>query len=407
MSDKKRLFSIFLIVFIDLLGFSIILPLLPFYAESYGANATLVGFLVAIYAAGQMFSAPFLGRLSDRYGRRPFLIISIFGNAISFLLLGLATNLTMIFIARLVAGMTAGNISVAQAYITDITDEKNRSRGLGLIGAAFGIGYIFGPALGGILSQWGYDVPSFVSAGIATFNLLVVILWLPESLTEERKAEIAMQEKKPVSLRALLETLKRPVTGTLLTTRLFYGFAFAIFQAVFALYGLYRFELNAQNTGFILTYVGIVLVITQGFLVGRINDRFSDGKVIFVSLAALALSLIVWAFAPNLLIAVLINTPIAMAVGLLNTIINSALTKAVTRSEYGGILGLSASLESASRVIAPTIGGLLLDKMGTSGPGFFGGIILVLVTAYFFRFFKQSAEMQKPIPSNPVPEGME
>lgn len=386
MTDKKRLFSIFLVVFIDLLGFSIILPLLPFYAESFGASATTVGFLVAIYAAGQMFSAPLLGRLSDRYGRRPFLIVSILGGVIGFFMLGFAKSLTILFVARLIDGLTAGNISVAQAYITDITDAKNRSRGLGLIGAAFGLGFIIGPALGGILSQWGYSVPAFVAAGVATLNLLVVILWLPESLTEERKKEISLQKKSPLSINSLLLTLKKPVVGPLLHTRVFYGFAFALFQSIFALYGQFRFGLSPQNIGYILAYVGILSVITQGLLVGRISDRFPDHKVIFASTALIAISFLAWAFAPNIPFLLIILLPIAMNAGILNTIINSALTKAVPPVEFGGILGLSASLESATRVIAPTLGGFLLERFGTSAPGLLAGLILLWLSTYIFRF---------------------
>ncbi len=386
MTDKKRLFSIFLVVFIDLLGFSIILPLLPFYAETFGASATVVGLLVAIYAAGQMISAPLLGRLSDRYGRRPFLIISILGGAISFFILGLATNLTMLFIARLVAGLTAGNISVAQAYITDVTDAKNRSRGLGLIGAAFGLGFVIGPALGGLLSQWGYAVPAFLAAGIATLNLVVVFFWLPESLTEERKNEILLQKKPPISINSLLATLRKPIVGPLLHTRVFYGFAFALFQSVFALYGQYRFGLNAQNIGYLLTYVGVLSVITQGVLVGKISDRFPDHKIILFSTAIIGASFFAWAFAPNIIFLLVTLLPIAMAAGILNTIINTALTKAVPPVEFGGILGLSASLESATRVIAPSLGGFLLESLGTSAPGVLGGVILIWLSIYIFRF---------------------
>jgi DHA1 family tetracycline resistance protein-like MFS transporter len=401
MTDKKRLFSIFLVVFIDLLGFSIILPLLPFYAETFGASATIVGLLVAIYAAGQMISAPLLGRLSDRFGRRPFLIVSILGGAVSFFILGLATNLITLFIARLVAGLTAGNISVAQAYITDVTDTKNRSRGLGLIGAAFGLGFVIGPALGGLLSQWGYSVPAFLAAGIATLNLLVVILWLPESLTKERKHEISLQKKAPISINSLLITLRKPVVGPLLHTRVFYGFAFALFQSVFALYGQYRFGLNAQNIGYILTYVGILSVITQGVIVGKISDHYPDQKIIFYSTLLIAISFLAWAFSPSLIILLIILLPIAMNAGILNTIINSALTKAVPPVEFGGILGLSAALESATRVIAPSLGGLLLEKFGTFAPGLLGGLILLWLSTYIFRY------IFTPLKNNPTPINVE
>jgi DHA1 family tetracycline resistance protein-like MFS transporter len=394
MTDKKRLFSIFLVVFIDLLGFSLILPLLPFYAETFGASATVVGLLVAIYAAGQMISAPLLGRLSDRYGRRPFLIVSILGGAISFLILGLASNLTMLFIARLVAGLTAGNISVAQAYITDVTDTKNRSRGLGLIGAAFGLGFVIGPALGGLLSQWGYAVPAFLAAGIATLNLVMVIFWLPESLTEERKNEIRLQKQPPLSINSLLTTLRKPIVGPLLHTRVFYGFSFALFQSVFALYGQYRFGLNAQNIGYLLTYVGVLSVITQLVVVGRVSDRFADQKIILFSTVIIGVSFLAWAFSPNIIFLMVTLLPIAMAAGILNTIINTALTKAVPPMEFGGILGLSASLESATRVIAPTLGGFLLEVLGTSAPGILGGVILIFLSTYIFRFISNPKKLE-------------
>ena len=165
---KNRPFaSIFFIVFIDLLGFGLILPLLPYYAEAFGASDTVVGLLVASYAAAQLIGAPILGRFSDRFGRRPILLLSLVGTLLGFLLLGFANTLWILFAARILDGLTGGNISVAQAYITDVTDARDRVKGLGMIGAAFGLGFIIGPASGGLLSRWGYDVPAFVAARIA------------------------------------------------------------------------------------------------------------------------------------------------------------------------------------------------------------------------------------------------
>ena len=181
--DKRRLFTIFIIVFVDLLGFSLILPLLPYYAETFGANATVTGFLVASYALAQLLGAPLLGRLSDRIGRRPVLLVSIFGTFLGFMLLGAARSLWMLFAARIIDGLTGGNISVAQAYITDVTDDKNRAKALGMIGAAFGLGFIIGPAVGGLLSTFGYAIPAFAAAALSFANLASVYLFLPESLT--------------------------------------------------------------------------------------------------------------------------------------------------------------------------------------------------------------------------------
>ena len=177
---NKPLASIFLIVFIDLLGFSLILPLLPYYAETFGASDTVVGLLVASYAAAQLIGAPLLGRISDRVGRRPVLLVSLFGTLVGFLLLGFAKTLLVLFIARILDGLTGGNISVAQAYISDVTDAKDRSKGLGMIGAAFGLGFIIGPAMGGLLSNWAPVIEAFAGVGLSRYAVpafAAVVLW--------------------------------------------------------------------------------------------------------------------------------------------------------------------------------------------------------------------------------------
>jgi DHA1 family tetracycline resistance protein-like MFS transporter len=390
---NKPLASIFLIVFIDLLGFGLILPLLPYYAETFGASDTVVGLLVASYAAAQLVGAPILGRFSDRFGRRPILLLSLVGTLLGFLLLGFANTLWLLFAARILDGLTGGNISVAQAYITDVTDAKSRAKGLGMIGAAFGLGFIIGPASGGLLSQWGYAVPAFVAAGLVTVNLLMVALWLPESLPPEKR-ETAAEKRPSVNFSALTDALKRPFTGPLLITRFFFGLAFSTFQTIFALYALRRFNLDATQTGFILTYVGVLAAVVQGALVGRLSERFRDDVLIFVSVGIMALSLLGWALSPSVLVLLIILAPTAFAGGILNTVISSALTKAVEPQEVGGILGLSASIESATRVIAPTVGGILLGRIGTWAPGTFGAIILAGLFVYVWN----------KIFNNPIPE---
>jgi len=381
--NNKRLFSIILVVFIDLLGFSLILPLLPYYAKTFNANQTTTGILIASYALMQLIGAPILGRLSDRFGRRPILLLSVFGTFLGFLLLGFANALWMLFASRIIDGLTGGNLSVAQAYISDVTDEKSRSKGLGMIGAAFGLGFIIGPVTGGLLSQWGYAVPAFAAAAISLINLILIYAWLPESLTEEKRSQ--MTEKRPaVTLNALLAAFQRPFTGSILITRFFFGLAFAIFQTIFSLYALAKFNLTARDTGFVLTYVGVLSVIVQGFLVGRLTSRFREDLLITASVALMAISLLGWALAPSLIWLYIIMTPTALSGGLLNTLLSSTLTKAVAPQEIGGILGLSAAVESSTRIIAPILGGLLLQQIGTWAPGAFGAIVMVGVSVYVF-----------------------
>ncbi|HSJ56528.1 MAG TPA: MFS transporter [Anaerolineae bacterium] len=407
--DKRRLLTVFVIVFVDLLGFGLILPLLPYYADEYGASATVVGLLGASYAAAQFVGAPVLGRLSDRYGRRPILLVSILGTAAGFLLLGFADPLgralagllpgggstsavntavlAVLFASRILDGLTGGNISVAQAYITDVTDEANRARGLGLIGAAFGLGFIIGPATGGALSAGGrYAVPAFVAAGLAFLNWLAVLFWLPESLTPEARERMKNQPRGSViSLRELWRALGRPRFGPLLHVRLFYGLAFATFTGVFALYAQYRLDLTSTQTGYVLAYVGLLSVLVQGLAIGRLTRRFPENHLILAAVALLGASLLAWAFAPNVPVLLLVLAPVALASGVLNTVINSAITKAVYVEEVGGALGAAASIESLTRVVGPSAGGLLLDVLGTWAPGLLAAALLAWLVSFVWR----------------------
>lgn len=379
--DNKRLFSIILIVFIDLLGFSLIIPLLPYYAKTFNASATAIGLLLASYAAAQLIGAPLLGRASDKYGRRPILLISVLGTFLGFLLFGFSNSLIMLFASRILQGITGGNLSVAQAYITDVTDAKSRNRGLGLIGAAFGMGIIIGPALGGILSGINLHIPAFVAASLSFINLLLISLWLPESLPPEKRAQIS-GGRPAITLNSLLQALRRPLSGPLLITRFFYGLAFAILQSIFSLFVLERFNMNVTTTGLVLTYVGVVSVFTQAWLVGKLSQRFPDQVLIISGIIFMTFGLAAWAFAPTVALMVISVTPIALAGGMLNTILSSALTKTVEPQEVGGILGLSTSIESFTRVLSPLLGGYLLDKVATWAPGSFSAILMIVTLIY-------------------------
>jgi DHA1 family tetracycline resistance protein-like MFS transporter len=381
---NKRLLNVGLIVLIDMLGFALIVPLLTFYADSFGATELQTGLLVSSYALMQMIGAPILGRLSDKYGRRPVFLISIFGTFIGFLLLGFANSLWWLFASRILSGLTAGNISVAQAYIADVTDEKNRARGMGMIGAAFGIGFILGPAIGGTLSVYGFDVPAFVAAGLTFINLVAVYFWLPESLTEERRAELVSRKKADVSLAALFAALQRPLVGPLLWVRFGFAVAFNSFQTVFPLYVLYKFGLNAQQTGYILAYLGIVLVIMQGGVIGPLSERFKESNLLVIFLTFALIGMIGWAVTPSVTLLLVAMFPMAVGAGSFNALINSAISKAVTRDEVGGMLGFGAGLESSTRIVMPVLASYLLGAYGTSTPGYMGSVVMAIVVVYAY-----------------------
>lgn len=383
---RKNLALIFVFVFIDVLGFSLILPLLPYYAETFAATPTVVGLLLGANAVTQLISAPIIGRLSDRYGRRPMLILSIAGTVASFLMLGLANSLWMLFASRILDGLLGGNISLAQAYITDVTDEKNRARGLGIIGASFGLGFIFGPALGGTLSGGGnYGRPALAAAALSALNLLGVLAWLPESLPSERRAEMAHSPRAAFTARALWEALNRPCVGPLLHVSLFYGLAFTVFQTVFSLFAQKRLGLDAQATSYVFTYVGLLIVAIQGGGMGLLTKRFSEKQLIFGGSVLLALSLLAWALTPTLWLLLVVLAPLALAGGVLNVAINAALTKSVYPEEVGGTLGLSAALGSLDRVISPIVGAFLLDNVGAAAPGVLGALLMAWLVSYTWR----------------------
>ena len=398
-----RLINIFIVVFVDLLGFSLILPLLPYYAEHYGASPAIVGLLVASYAAASLVGAPLMGRLSDRFGRRPVLLASVAGTFVGFLFLGFADPIGrglaglfapasvnafvigVLFFSRLVDGITGGNLTVAQAYITDVTDETNRARGLGLIGAAFGLGFIIGPAVGGLLSQTSYSLPAFAAAGLSGLNLLSIFFFLPESLNAERRAAMGQTKRPPVNLKALGQALQRPQAGPLLHVRFFFSLAFSMFQTIFSLYAQYRLNLSAQSTGYVLAYVGVLSVLVQAVGIGWVAKRFKERAIIVTAMWLMVIGFVGWALTPSLPVLLVVMLPIAAGGGTLNTILNSALTKSVTRDEIGGMLGLSTSIDGATRVIAPSAGGFLLQNLGAWAPGVVSAALMIWAVTFAYR----------------------
>jgi len=384
MLKDRRLLLLFAFVFVDLLGYSLILPLLPYYAETFGAGAVLVGLLTTSNALAKFIASPFIGRLSDRYGRRPLLIFSLVGTVASFLLMGAARTLGMLFASRVLDGLLGGNISLARAYISDITDEENRAQGMGLIGAAFGMGFIIGPALGGVLSRYGYNVPALFAGGLSFLNLIAVLLWLPESLPKEERERIAHSPRTAITAERLVKALSRPCVGPVLQVRLAYSLAFTLFQSNFALYAKYKLGLEAATTSYVLTYVGLMSVLVQGFAIGRLTARFREKKLVFWATLGLAGALLAWGFVPNVWLLLVVLMPIALSAGVLNTVLTSVLTKSVYQEELGGTLGLSSSLQTLSQILMPGFGGLLISSLGPWSLGVIGSALMIL-TSYLTK----------------------
>jgi DHA1 family tetracycline resistance protein-like MFS transporter len=305
----------------------------------------------------------------------------------------------MLFLSRAVDGFLGGNIALAQAYITDVTDEESRARGLGLSGAAFGLGFMIGPALGGALSAGGdFAVPAFVAAGLSTVNLVGVLVWLPESLPAASRAKRGVDRRDAFTIQALFAALGRPCVGPLLIVSLFFGLAFTIFQTIFSLFVDKQLGLGPEATGYLLTYAGVVIVAVQGGGIALLTRRFTDKQLVFGGSVLHTLSLLAWAFTPTVGWLLMVLAPIALSGGVLGVVTNSALTKCVLPEEVGGTLGIAASWGSLVRVIAPVAGGFLLGRFGSAAPGLLGVALMIWLVPFIWRRVLLVSDPKCPAP---------
>jgi MFS transporter, DHA1 family, tetracycline resistance protein len=363
---RSPLIVIFTTVFIDLVGFGIVIPVLPFYAEGTAFNATprTVGLLFASYSIMQLIFSPILGGLSDKYGRRPVLLLSIIGTGIGFLVLGLATTVWMLFIGRILDGITGGNISTAQAYIADVTTEENRAKGMGLIGAAFGLGFIFGPAIGGILSHWGIHVPFFFAAALCFANAILLFFTLPETVTADHPAKHSAARGR--SLGHIIASLKQPKLAFILVIYFLFIVAFSIMTTSFSLYTMFRFGYDAQHTGYLFAYVGLIAVIIQGGLIGRLVKRFGEVPLVIFGALCFAISLFAVPFvgpAAGGLGALLIGGGVfSMGNSLATPALTSLASKSAGPAQQGVVLGVTQSTASLARAVGPTLAALLISS---------------------------------------------
>lgn len=359
---RSPLLVIFITIFIDLVGFGIVIPVLPFYVEGtkFNATARTVGLLFASYSVMQLIFTPVLGRLSDRYGRRPVLLLSIIGTGIGFLILGFATTLWMLFAGRILDGITGGNISTAQAYIADVTTRENRAKGMGMVGAAFGLGFVFGPAIGGILSRWGIGVPFRFAAGLAFANAILLYFTLPETVTKDHPGRVSAAVGR---WGQLFRALKQAKLAVILTIYFLFVVAFSVMTSSFALFTMFRFGYDAHSTGWLFVYVGIIGAIIQGGLIGRLVKQFGESSLIIAGALLFSLSLLAIPFTgphTGLLTLLLVGGLFGVGNSLATPSLTGLASKSVGAGEQGGVLGVTQSTASLARTVGPLIASAMI-----------------------------------------------
>ncbi len=415
--DFKKILPVLVIILVDLIGLSIIVPLMPLYAARFGANAFTIGLLGATYPFMQFIGAPILGRLSDRFGRRPVLLVSQLGTFSGFILLGFANMLPLLFLSRIIDGLSGANLSTAQAVITDVTSEKTRTQGLGLIGAAFGMGFILGPIIAfAVLLATGesYQAVAFTAAAFSLASVTLTFFWLPETYNPEVGT---IRTRGPFTFEAMKRALGHPSIGILLILMFAQQLAFGGYEQMFSLFALNRLGMGALDTSGLFVLAGLFIVIVQGGFIGRLSKKYSDRWLVMLGLSTLAVGLLLTATTPQIpvpwydrakieaemqgkastqtinvelpsqehngwlgIIWILVASfPAALGGAVLHPAINSLITKSVSKDEVGGILGVSAGFYSAANAITPLFFGALFQWFGAPVPFLAGGALLAVL----------------------------
>lgn len=375
---KSPLLVIFLVVFLDLVAFGIVIPILPYYSKSLGASAFALGWLMAIYSVMQFLCAPLWGALSDKIGRRPVLLLTILGGACAMAATALASTYWLLFFARLLAGVFGANISTATAYIADVTSEKDRAKGMGLIGAGFGLGFIFGPAIGGILSVHGYHVPILLAAGMGLANFFFAAYVLDEPERPNREAAAA----RKFSLAGLELAFARHSTAVPIGLFFLGTFAFTQLEVSFGLFVLDRFGLGARDAGWLLAGMGVIGALLQGGLIGRLSRKYGERSLLPIGFFFLAVSLAAAPFAPRVALFALFLAGVAIGNGLVNPCLSSLTSKGAPADRRGVVMGVYHSAGSLARAMGPPISGLLFDRLSPASPILFAsGLMMVAFAA--------------------------
>jgi MFS transporter, DHA1 family, tetracycline resistance protein len=383
----RPLAIIFLTIFVNLVGFGIIVPLLPFYAETFGASPLTIGLLFAVFSLCQLVAAPALGDLSDRYGRRPVLVFSLAGTVVSFVMLALAHSIALLFAARIVDGLSGGNISTARAYVADITQPKDRARAYGLIGAAFGLGFILGPAISGVLARVSYTAPIWAAAAITLVATAMAWLWLPETV---HRAHAGTGNP----FRYLPGLLRRPVVRRVLAIDFMYWFAFSVFQTTFALFVARRFGFDAPRTGYFLAAFGLLGAVIQGGLIRPIVRRLGDQPTFRIGLVCAAVGLVSAAMAHSVAGLAISLVPLAFGIGFGHPTMSSLVSLVGRGDEQGRVQGAASAVESIGRTLGPIWGNASLQHVNESVPYISAAACLVFTLLLSVGFYVGEPEPQ-------------
>lgn len=400
-SKQRSLNLIFLVLLMDIIGLTIIIPVAPFIVRRYSNDATMVTALTGIYAAMQFIAAPALGKISDRIGRRPVLIVSIFGSAIGYFIFGLGGALWVLFLSRAIDGVTGGNLSTASAYLADVSTPKDRAKNFGLIGLAFGLGFIFGPAIGGAVSAISIDAPAFTAGILALINLTLIYFYLPESLPVERREKATLRPRDFNPLLTISEMARKPGMSILLLVNAIFAFAFNGVQSTTNVFMAQKFSAKPVEIGALFVVSGLVTFITQKWFVQPVVARFGEKKMAVVSLVGQAIGDILIFSVPQFWMLF----PIALLMNGIGSFIwsclGSLLASRVLPREQGRLSGVNAAVQSLMAVFGPFVAGFAYDKVVPGAPYWMGAILFVIgalitttITAPRSRSLESSATTQ-------------